>query len=153
LGRRAVPRRPRPAWQTGRGRNAWEPRCTADIKKAKDAIMEGATLESVCFPHLGAGYDTVRDYMKRFPESELTMSIMEAQELSNVEDEQTLKRMSRRNYQALRLRLINRTRPGTWRDKMEITGTPEGLGRKIPSLTPDDVARAIETFKKTTRNG
>lgn len=124
------PTRPRPPDQVGRGPNRWEPR-KVDIKAACKAISEkGATIESVSRPYLQAAPSTVFKYLKANPTSLLSESIDEAIAIANLEDEGTLLKMSKKDFRALRLRLLNRN-PDAWRDRVTVSGDAGGAPVEI----------------------
>lgn len=62
-------------------------------------------------------------YLREFPQSELSQSIEVAIATAVGEDEEQLRKMAKKDFRALRLRLINRN-PSAWRDRASLFEDP-----------------------------
>lgn len=126
------------------GRPKWEPPPRTKYRDGCKQIEDGATIETVSRPYFNGNFQTVYQFMRENPQHEFTVAIKQAQDTSNIEDEKTLRVMSKQQFAALRMRLLNRN-GSAWKDRVELTGEnggPVEISAEMPSV--HDILKALK---------
>lgn len=85
-------------------------------------------------------------YLRDNPGSQLSQAIEDATATAVGEDEERLVQMAKKDFRALRLRLINRN-PGAWRDRASLFEDPnKDEGPPVAPPTPDNVGHEKVTL-------